>query len=103
MPDVLPDWYTTLEAIRGFAVEYAKAKEWLDKKGITEAHAESVAYALRGKWNLKRWKEPWPTFQNWAMMAPRRQGNGRAAYEPPALDGRGDAKGSWNFGHEEEP
>jgi hypothetical protein len=89
MPDVLPDWYTTLRAIRGFAVEYAKARAWLDRKGITEAHAESVAYALLGKWDPKRWKEPWPTFQNWALMPARDQPKGRPAYEPTPMDGKG--------------
>jgi DNA-binding Lrp family transcriptional regulator len=65
-----PDWYSTLWAIPGFKTPLDHAKEWLMLKNISENHAESTAYALKGRWDGKKYKDAWATFQNWAKRPP---------------------------------
>jgi len=68
-----PDWYGKLRDIPGFTVPLASAQAWLDKKGISAAHAEETAYALKAKWPGPRtspYKDPWATFQHWCKRPP---------------------------------
>jgi hypothetical protein len=71
---VWPDWYSTLWAIPGFKISLEHATEWLSSKNISTDHAETTAYALKGKWpgpKSSPYRDPWATFQNWAKQPPR--------------------------------
>ena len=74
----MPDWYATLQSIPKFATPFPAAAAWLKAKGITEDYAETTAYALKGRWDGKKYRDPWATFQNWAKR--------------PALAGRENGK-----------
>jgi hypothetical protein len=80
-----PDWYVTLKTIRGFDRELSQAKAWLDTQAITEDDAYTTSLALKGRWDGKKYHDPWATFQNWCRMDKKRH----AAIAKPK---RGDEK-----------
>ena len=90
-PEVLPDWYHNLWAIKGFTVPLADAQKWLTKKGITEDIAETAAISLKSKWpgpTKSPYRDPWATFQNWAKNEKARSGNGISTTGAGALSGQ---------------
>jgi hypothetical protein len=80
-----PAWYVTLKTISGFDRELSHAKAWLDSQSITEDDAYTTSLALKGRWDGKKYIDPWATFQNWC----RRDKKHNAATAKPK---RGDEK-----------
>ena len=72
-----PEWWRTLLSIgatgdkrlKEASGQYGRGLQWLDRRGITEDHAERTAIDLKAKWGGKGWKfhDVWATFQKWAM------------------------------------
>lgn len=87
-PSEWPDWYATLYSIPAFKVTLEHAQTWLTSRGISEDHAENTAYALKGRWDGKKYKDPWATFQNWAKRPPLNGGSNGTRGQLPANDSR---------------
>jgi hypothetical protein len=80
-----PAWYVTLKTISGFDRELSLAKAWLDSQSITEDDAYTTSLALKGRWDGKKYIDPWATFQNWCRMDKKR-------HSATAKPKRGDEK-----------
>jgi hypothetical protein len=97
---VWPDWYATLYAIPGFKVPLPRAKAWLEKKEISEDHAENTALSLKSKWpgpTKLPYRDPWATFQRWAKR-PAFSNNGSRPTRATRADIEADPeqwKGPW--------
>ena len=70
------DWFIAVHDIKGFEKTYEDVLAWADNKGISSEMLEETAYALAGKWDGKKYKDPWRTFQNWCL----RGKNGRSQH-----------------------
>jgi DNA-binding transcriptional ArsR family regulator len=62
-----PEYYSDLFALPGFKAVLPQVEEWLISNSVRKDVAQRVAAALRGKWDSKKYKDPWATFRNWCL------------------------------------
>jgi len=66
-PSQIPDWYTDLWSIKGFKTSLTHCQDWMKKNAITLAKANATAAAVKGRWDSKKYKDPWAVFRAWVQ------------------------------------
>jgi DNA-binding Lrp family transcriptional regulator len=66
-PLVCPNWFKTLQEIKGFKTSYKKADAWRIENEISEEIATDIAYELAGHpYATDPKRNKWAVFQNWS-------------------------------------